>query len=431
MQDDTTKNQQGVTQQGLLISRVFTQPGMSPFDSVVYEKRTSTIRNPDGSVVAEMKNIEVPLDWSQVATDILAQKYLRKHGIPLTDSTGAPLLDADGNQKIGGERSVKQVITRLTGCWRFWGETHGYFASKEDANAYEAEMQYMLLHQMAAPNSPQWFNTGLHWAYGITGKAQGHYFYNELTRQVEQSRDAYTRPQPHACFIQGIKDDLVNDGGIFDVITREARLFKYGSGTGTNFSSLRAAGESLGGGGSSSGLMGWLKIFDRAAGAIKSGGTTRRAAKMICLDLDHPEIELFINWKVLEEQKVADLVAGSKACHYHLNHIMDVAQNDTNLTTNKELTSAIKNATNAHVSANYIFRVLQLVRQGYTTIDFSEFDTHYESEAYTTVSGQNGNNSVRVPNNFMLAVDNDADWQLINRTDGAVKRRHTWLSEYS
>ena len=181
---------------------------------------------------------------------------------------------------------------------------------------------YMLANQMAAPNSPQWFNTGLNWAYGITGPSQGHYYVDYQTGELTKSEDAYTHPQPHACFIQSVSDDLVNEGGIMDLWVREARLFKYGSGTGSNFSELRGANESLSGGGKSSGLMSFLKIGDRSAGAIKSGGTTRRAAKMVTLDLDHPDIEEYINWKVVEEQKVAALVAGSKLCNLHLNNIM-------------------------------------------------------------------------------------------------------------
>src|SRR3989344_3459625 len=296
--------------EALEIKRYFTQENSSQYDKVTYEKRTSMIRNPDGSIVFEMNDVEVPQSWSQVATDILAQKYFRKAGVP-------------SNGKMGSERSIKQVVHRLAGCWRFWGEKYNYFASTQDAQAFYDEVAYMLLHQIAAPNSPQWFNTGLGWAYGITGPAQGHYYVDHDTGQVKRSEDAYTRPAPHACFIQEIRDDLVNEGGIYDVLTREARIFKYGSGTGTNFSSLRGAGERLTGGGRSSGLMSFLRIFDRAAGAIKSGGTTRRAAKMVCLNLDHPEIEDFIWWKVKEEEKVAALVAGSMILKKRLSHLID------------------------------------------------------------------------------------------------------------
>ncbi|MFT4310075.1 MAG: adenosylcobalamin-dependent ribonucleoside-diphosphate reductase [Candidatus Woesearchaeota archaeon] len=404
---------------GLTIAKKFTL-GKNPYEMFSYDLRTSVIRNPDGSVVFELKDIEVPSHWSQVATDILAQKYFRKAGVPQYDKQGNALVDKDGKPLLGSETSVKQVVKRLSGCWRYWGEKHGYFASVQDAQAYEDEMAYMLLSQMAAPNSPQWFNTGLAWAYGINGKSQGHYYFNEQQQKVVLSEDAYTRPQPHACFIQAVHDDLVNKGGIFDLATREARLFKYGSGTGTNFSSLRGRAERLSGGGKSSGLMSWLKIFDRAAGAIKSGGTTRRAAKMVCLDMDHPEIEDFILWKMYEEQKVAGLVTGSQICKKHLDAIISLAQQNADITTNKQLAQAVKQATKDQVPLNYIYRVLQLAKQGKTDFDFPVFDTHYESAAYETVSGQNANNSVRIPNAFMEALQQDKDWQLVARTTGQV-----------
>lgn len=415
---------------GLRVERYYTMEDVNVYDTVEYDKRSSVIRNPDGSVVFELTDVEVPKSWSQVATDILAQKYFRKAGVPLRDKDGEPLLDEDGKQITGGETSVKQVVRRLAGCWRFWGETYGYFATSKDAQIYEEEMVYMLLHQVGAPNSPQWFNTGLNWAYGLTNPPQGHYFVNPKTGELEKSKDAYTRPQPHACFIQKVRDDLVNEGGIFDLATREARLFKYGSGTGTNFSQLRGLGERLSGGGKSSGLSSWLKIFDRAAGAVKSGGTTRRAAKMVCLDMDHPEIEWFIDWKMLEEQKVAALVAGSKACEARLNAIMRAAKDNQDIKSNPELGRAIKAAFADHVPPNYIFRALQLVRQGETSINFKTFDTHYESDAYQTVSGQNANNSVRITNDFMKAVEDDSEWDLVARTTGEVMKkvqaRHLW-----
>src|SRR6476661_3541409 len=263
------------------ITRRFTKPGQDPFSTVEYEKRTSRITNPDGSVVFEMNDAEIPKQWSQLATDIMVSKYFRKAGVPLTDDNNQVIRDANGNVVTGPEKSAKQVINRLAGCWRHWGESHGYFDSPQDAQAFYDELAYMLLHQMCAPNSPQWFNTGLNWAYGITGPAQGHFYCDPKTGELLKSKDAYSHPQPHACFIQSIKDDLVNPGGIMDLWTREARLFKYGSGTGTNFSKLRGENEPLSGGGKSSGLMSFLRIGDRAAGAIKSGGTTRRAAKMV------------------------------------------------------------------------------------------------------------------------------------------------------
>ena len=295
------------------ISRRFTSQDRDVYDSVEWTTRTSRITNADGSVVFEMNDAEIPASWSQLATDIVVSKYFRKAGVPQVAADGSPITDEHGNPVLGPERSVRQVVSRLSRCWRHWGESHGYFSTTVDADAFEAEIAHMLLNQMAAPNSPQWFNTGLNLAYGITGPAQGHFIPDHATGEVTLASDAYTHPQPHACFIQSVSDDLVGDGGIMDLWTREARLFKYGSGTGTNFSVHPGfEDEPLSGGGRSSGLMSFLKIGDRAAGAIKSGGTTRRAAKMVCLDLDHPDIEEFIDWKVREEIKVAALVEGMK-----------------------------------------------------------------------------------------------------------------------
>ena len=371
----------------LRISRVFTVAGQDPFAAVEWSHRTSRITNPDGSVVFEMANAEIPAGWSQVAADIMVSKYFRKAGVPQVDAEGQPVLDEAGRPVLGPERSARQVITRLASTWRWWGETNGYFASAEDADAFEDELKAMLVRQMAAPNSPQWFNTGLAHAYGITGPAQGHFYVDpENPTVVKESEDAYTRPQPHACFIQSVSDDLVNDGGIMDLWIQEARLFKYGSGTGTNFSAIRGQGEPLSGGGTSSGLMSFLRVGDRAAGAIKSGGTTRRAAKMVVLDADHPDIEAFIDWKPREELKVAAMVEGMK-----------------HLTPEQQARAAELN--------------LQL------TYD-------YNGEAYETVSGQNSNNSVRLTNDFIDAVLNDRDWDLTRRTDGVVmktvKAREIW-----
>ena len=407
---------------GLEIPRVFTTPEKDPLDVVEYEYRKSAIKNPDGSTVFEMKDIEIPKSWSQIATDIVAQKYFRKAGVPQFDKNGKPLLDNDGKQVFGPEKSVRQIVSRLAETWRFWGEKYNYFASAKDADAFEAELKFMLVNQYAAPNSPQWFNTGLHHSYGITGPAQGHYFVNPDTGVLEKSTDSYSHPQPHACFIQSVSDDLVNEGGIFDLAIREARLFKYGSGTGTNFSTLRGTGEPLSGGGYSSGLMSFLKVFDRAAGAIKSGGTTRRAAKMVCLDVDHPDIEIFVKWKVLEEQKVASLVAGSKICNSHLNKIMDSVKGKPIIKENKELAKAVRKALDDGVPANYVFRTIQLAKQGIKKIDFDTYDTNYNSEAYTTVSGQNANNSVRISNKFIEAIQSDGYWDLKFRTNDKIAK---------
>jgi ribonucleoside-diphosphate reductase alpha chain len=411
--------------------RRFTHAETSPFDQFDYTKRSSILRNTDGSVVFQMDNIEVPSQWSQVATDILAQKYFRKAGVPQVQNDGSTVLDEQGNQILGPETSLKQVVNRLAGSWKHWGEKYGYFDTAEDASVFYDEISYMLLKQMAAPNSPQWFNTGLHYAYNITGSAQGHHYVDPKSGKMQQSPDAYSRAQAHACFIQSVSDDLVNEGGIFDLVTREARIFKYGSGTGSNFSSLRGKNEKLSGGGNSSGLLSFLKIFDRAAGAIKSGGTTRRAAKMVIVNIDHPDIEEFIEWKAQEEDKVSALVAGSKINATFLKAIVDEAiANGSDRKENEQLNRLIQNALYRGIPINQIYRVLALVDQGFTSLNFDSYDTHYESEAYITVSGQNSNNSVRVTNDFMKAVENDDMWNLTWRTDGGIaktiKARDLW-----
>ncbi len=421
------------------IKRRFTSPEIHPFDAMEFVKRTSEIKNPDGSSVFKMEDVAVPKGWSQVATDIIAQKYFRKAGVPrLTkkaNEKGVPkwlqpsLPDIDRlealpeKERYSSESDSRQVFHRLAGTWTYWGWKANYFDSEEDARTFYEEHLYMLANQMSAPNSPQWFNTGLHWAYGINGPAQGHSYVDYKTGKLTQATDAYTHPQPHACFIQSVSDDLVNEGGIMDLWTREARLFKYGSGTGTNFSNVRGSNESLSGGGKSSGLMSFLKIGDKAAGAIKSGGTTRRAAKMVTLDIDHPDIEEYINWKVLEEQKVASIVTGSHLNNIHLNNIITACykehpENDRfSKKTNKYLRSAILEARKSRISENYIERAIQLAQAGFKSIEFPTYDTDWNSEAYATVSGQNSNNSVRVTNEFMNAVINDGDWDLIGRVE--------------
>src|SRR6056297_2695551 len=418
----------------------------TPFDSIKFETRKSEIKNPDGSLIFQMEDVNVPKSWSQVATDIIAQKYFRKAGVPVelkkvkekgvpewlqrSEEDKAALKKIDEDDRYTHEIDSRQVFSRLAGCWTYWGWKNDYFDSEEDARIFYDELCYMLATQMAAPNSPQWFNTGLHWAYGINGPAQGHYYVDGKSGKLKKSKDAYSHPQPHACFIQSINDDLVNEGGIMDLWVREARLFKYGSGTGSNFSDIRGAGEKLSGGGKSSGLMSFLKIGDRAAGAIKSGGTTRRAAKMVTLDLDHPDIEEYINWKVREEQKVAAIVSGSKVTEKHLKKIIKLCNTPVEVDgrkmngamsrdplKNKELGIAIKKAKRNQVPLNYIERVIQLAAQGFTDIEFDTYDTDWNSEAYLTVSGQNSNNSVRVPNSFMKAVKEDKEWNLYGRIE--------------
>ncbi|HKR80122.1 MAG TPA: vitamin B12-dependent ribonucleotide reductase [Nitrospira sp.] len=421
------------------IERRFTRSGQSPYEGLKFVKRSSEIRNPDGSTVFKLDEIDIPESWSQLAIDILAQKYFRKAGVPQLDDSGNPLVGPDDKPVLGGERDARQVFERLAGCWTHWGKAYGYFKTIEDSAAFHDELCYMLAHQMAAPNSPQWFNTGLHYAYGLSGPAQGHFYVDPKTREVVKATNAFEHPQPHACFIQSIEDDLVNENGIMDLWVREARLFKYGSGTGTNFSKLRGDGESLSGGGRSSGLMSFLRIGDRAAGAIKSGGTTRRAAKMVCLDLDHPDIEEFIDWKVVEEQKVAAMVTGSKICAQRLNavlkacHIVD-SEGTPHVSTDPKQNSILKEALTAarrdNVPEAYIQRMFSYAQQGFTHFVFHEYDTNWDGKAYQTVSGQNSNNSVRIPNEFFAALEADGDWQLKRRIDGkvskTVKARDLW-----
>jgi len=421
------------------IERRFTCRGQSPYEGLPFVKRSSEIRNPDGSTVFKLENIDIPESWSQLAIDILAQKYFRKAGVPQRDEQGNPIVGPDDKPQLGGERDSRQVFERLAGCWTSWGKSFGYFKTPEDSHAFHDELCYMLAHQMAAPNSPQWFNTGLHYAYGLTGPAQGHFYVDPKTREVVKATNAFEHPQPHACFIQSVDDDLVSEGGIMDLWVREARLFKYGSGTGTNFSKLRGDAEPLSGGGRSSGLMSFLRIGDRAAGAIKSGGTTRRAAKMVCLDLDHPDIEEFINWKVVEEQKVAAMVTGSKICAQRLNavlkacHVVDSVgqiQIELDVKQNSILKEALAAARRDAVPEAYIQRMFSYAQQGFTHFVFHEYDTNWDGKAYQTVSGQNSNNSVRISNDFFAALEADGEWQLTRRIDGKVsktiKARDLW-----
>ncbi len=425
--------------------RRITTAGQSPYASIPFRKAVSEIRNPDGSVVFRLDGIDVPEAWSQVACDVLAQKYFRKAGVPAAlkkvEENGVPsflwrsvpdeaaLAALPEGERTGSETSATQVFDRLAGCWTYWGWKGGYFTSEEDAGAFHDELRAMLARQMVAPNSPQWFNTGLHWAYGIDGPAQGHFYVDYKTGELTQSASAYEHPQPHACFIQSVADDLVNDGGIMDLWVREARLFKYGSGTGSNFSRLRGENEKLGGGGKSSGLMSFLKIGDRAAGAIKSGGTTRRAAKMVIVDIDHPDVEAFIDWKVKEEQKVAALVTGSKVVSKHLKAVMKACVNCEaagdacfDPDRNPALKREVKAARKVMVPDAAIKRVIQYARQGYTDISFPIYDTDWDSEAYLTVAGQNSNNSVSLTDDFLRAVDADAEWSLTHRTTGKVAK---------
>jgi ribonucleoside-diphosphate reductase alpha chain len=424
--------------------RLYSASG-EPYAGLEFEPRTSRIVNPDGSVIFEAKDVMVPTGWSQVAVDVLAQKYCRKAGVPTAtvrvQEEGVPewlwRSEAASDASFGSERDSRQVFNRLAGCWAYWGWKTGYFDTADDARIYYDEMSAMLARQIGAPNSPQWFNTGLHWAYGISGPAQGHYFVDPKSGEAVRSTSTFERAQVSACFILSIEDDLVNQGGIFDGLIREARIFKGGSGSGANFSRLRGEGEKLTGGGTSSGLMSFLKVFDRAAGAIKSGGTTRRAAKMVVLNADHPDIEKFVNWKVTEERKVADLVIGSRILKEQLNAIM-AAAHDTrvpeasrfDIAFNSYLRDALRKALTMGVPSGATQQALDYARQGFKSLEIDEYDTAWDSEAYNTVSGQNSNNSVRLTNAFFNALDKNDDWALTSRTNGntvkTIKAADLW-----
>ena len=426
------------------IERLFTDPESGPYKDIVFEKRKSEIRGQDGKAIFSEKCVIVPSFWSQIATDIIAQKYFRKAGVPAdkiyewkkrekaSPKTRHFELPADG-----AEHDARQVFHRLAFTWMDWGRKNGYFSSPDDENAFYDETCYMLAHQMAAPNSPQWFNTGLYAVYGINGPAQGHFYFDPADNTVKKSESSYSRPQPHACFILSLKDDLVNDGGIMDLVTREARLFKYGSGTGSNFSKLRAQNEQLSGGGVSSGLLSFLRIGDRSASAIKSGGTTRRAAKMVTLDADHPDVESYINWKTAEEHKVASMVTGSQIVQKHLAGIKKALTSfrgpladKFNAQKNHELQTVMRNALADKIPPAYLYQLLRQLEQGDMDISPAVFSTAWDDEAYNTVSGQSSNNSLRLSDDFMKAVLEDRDWELKGRitgkTEKTVKARKIW-----
>lgn len=309
-----------------------------PLKNLKVKQVSSQIRGAEGEVVFEMDRVSVPEGWSQLATDILVSKYFRKAGVPETDH----------------EVSASQVVHRIASATAKAGERLGYFG-KTTAQVFQNELAHLLIHQMGAFNSPVWFNLGLYEEYGVLGQG-GNFTWDARSDKIVQTENAYESPQCSACFIQSAQDDLMS---IFELMKSEARLFKYGSGTGSNFSKIRGRQEKLSGGGYSSGLMSFLEVFDRGAGATKSGGTTRRAAKMVCLDVDHPEIMDFVTWKKREERKVAALIAAG-------------------------------------------------------------YSSDFNGEAYRTVSGQNSNNSVRVSDEFMTAVESDAQWSTRARTDGSV-----------
>ena len=434
------------------IDRRFSEEKGAPYGGAPFRRADSEIRSLSGEIIFEMRDLEVPKAWSQTAVDILAQKYLRKAGVPAKTKRvrekGVPdflqrsmpdiaaLAKMPAEERYGPETSAKQVFDRMAGAWTYWGWKGGYFDDEEAALAYMDEMRAMLAMQIAAPNSPQWFNTGLHWAYGIDAAGQGHFYVDHATGVLTESDSAYERPQPHACFIQSVDDSLTGDGGVMDLWKREALLFKYGSGSGTNFSNIRGADEPLSSGGKSSGLLSFLKVGDVAAGAVKSGGTTRRAAKMVVVDIDHPDIEDFVSWKTREEEKVAALVTGSRALAKHLPRILEACWKGEDKDgrfdpkKNAALKAAVKEARKAFVPDASIRRVIDFAKQGYRRIDIETYDLDWDSESYRTVSGQNANNSVRVTDGFLSAVNDDAQWSLTRRTDGAatktIRARALW-----
>ncbi|GHU21239.1 hypothetical protein FACS1894172_08990 [Spirochaetia bacterium] len=416
------------------IERYFTDSKSGPYNGINFEKRRSEIRNPDGKTIFSTDAVIVPVFWSQIATDILAQKYFRRAGVPVDKANDwrkyRPAADpVDPSLEDGAEHDCRQVFHRLAWTWMQWGKDSGYFDTEEDAQAFYDETCYMLAHQMAAPNSPQWFNTGIYAVYGIEGPAQGHYYVDPADGVCKKSDSAYKRPQPSACFILSVEDDLVNENGIMDLVTREARLFKYGSGAGSNFSKLRAVDERLSGGGVSSGLLSFLKISDRSASAIKSGGTTRRAAKMTILDAEHPDIEKFINWKVQEEHKVASMSAGSSLIRENLEAIKKALSkfrgpkaDRFNIEKNRELAASLKNALSDKIPPAYLYQLIRRLEQNDETVDPVVFTTAWDDEAYNTVSGQASNNSIRVKDEFLHAVLENKDWNLIGRVSGATEK---------
>jgi ribonucleoside-diphosphate reductase alpha chain len=440
------------------IERFFTRRRQGPYEDIIWEKRRSEIRNPDGKAIFSEETVIVPSFWSQIASDIIAQKYFRKAGVPADkiyewkkwalpaggDGSGKPEAGKTGDEDPGenlpgdgAEHDARQVFHRLAYTWMDWGRKNGYFDGEEDERAFYDETCYMLARQIAAPNSPQWFNTGLYAVYGIDGPAQGHYFFDPAGGTLKKSDSAYKRPQPHACFILSVDDDLVNEGGIMDLITREARLFKYGSGTGSNFSRLRAANERLSGGGVSSGLLSFLKIGDRSASAVKSGGTTRRAAKMVTLDADHPDVEKYIDWKAGEEHKVASMVTGSAIVKKHLEGLKKALggfrgpETDRfNAAKNHELAAVLRNALRDKIPPTYLYQLLRRLEQGDTGVNPAVFSTAWDDEAYNTVSGQSSNNSIRLNDDFIRAVLDDGDWPLMGRIsrkeEKKLKARDLW-----
>jgi ribonucleoside-diphosphate reductase alpha chain len=389
-----------------------------------------------GKISFSAQDIMMPANWDHNAVDIMAEKYFRRKGVPdvtvRIHEDGVPEWlqrsePAEG-ATFSGETDARQTFRRLAGCWTYWGWKGGYFGDDERAaRAFYDNLRLDLAKQHAAPNSPQWFNTGLHWAYGIAGLPEGHWFV-DADGVPKLSPSKYERVAGHACFIVGMKDDLLGPSGIMDTLCNETRIFKSGSGSGMNASRLRGKDEPLSAGGKSSGMMSFLKTFDANAGSIKSGGTTRRAAKMVCVDADHPEIETFIEWKVVEESKVAALVTGSRLMAKSVKNMFaaidasplaDLKERH-NPKANAALRTAMRDARDLGVPLNALYQILELKEQTGHAVTVTEYDTNWTSEAYESVAGQNANNSVRLTDEFMSAVENNCDWYLTGRVNGDV-----------
>lgn len=415
------------------IARYYSADGSTIVTQVKWASFDVKILRGDGSVKFEQRDVTAPAAWSQNAVNILVDKYFRRAGVP-SETVAYRKLGEDGYLPIwlyrsqptpdatfGGETSAVQVFHRLAGCWTYWAWYEGLLGNEEDALALYDELFLMLARQVAAPNSPQWFNTGLYWAYGVAGPAaRGHWATppdagsGSQPTQAYEVTSIYERPQPSACFIQTVEDSLVDEGGMMDLWTREARLFKYGSGSGSNLSAIRAKDEKLSGGGTSSGLMSFLPVGDRSAGSIKSGGTTRRAALMRVLNLDHPEILDFVGWKAHEEAKAAMIAVGSRVLHERLTEVRD------RVSMGEDQAHPLSASGAARV-AGVPEALIDRAREG--MVPDVIVASSFEGEAIETVSGQNANNSVRVTDEFLRRVDANEDWQLTARTTGEIVRQ--------
>ncbi len=435
------------------ISRFYTADLSEPYEGITFSSTSVDVRNADGSGAFAFDDIVVPAHWSGLAADILVRKYFRKSGVPTAlrrvPEEGVPawlwrhepdqdvLKDKPEADRFGGEQDARQVFDRLGGFWTYWGWKGGYFDSEDDARVFYDETRRMLALQVFAPNSPQWFNSGLHWAYGVDQSGDGYAIADSGTGEASDAPLAYERSFIHSCFIQSIKDDLVRDGGVIDLIADEAKIAKFGAGTGANFSALRGSNEPLSSGGLSSGLLTALQASDRAAALVSSKGSTRQPSKMVIVDADHPEVLDYIHWKVVEERKVAALASGSRVCNRYLKTVFDACEGpesgrslDDEIRENGHLRLAVGSARVHGVPDNAILSVIELALHGGSWTTFEEYTADWDSAAYHSVSGQRSNNSIRVSDAFLDAVEADADWDLVNRTTDKVARtikaRNLW-----